>query len=101
MSEPSVTVPTSRTNTVGYVPARIGTASRSLMFVTTEFRGTIGYLPATCMLPDGLIRFARVIAPTISSGDMLYERSRCGSTLTRIVRALPPNGGGADTPGNV
>ncbi len=41
------------------------------MFLTTEFSGTIGYLPATAMLPDGLIRFARVIAVTISSGDML------------------------------
>ena len=71
------------------------------MFVTMEFSGTIGYLPATDMLPDGLIRFARVMAPTISSGLMLYERRRSGSTLTRIVRALPPNGGGADTPGSV
>ena len=55
MSEPSTTSPTSRTNTVGYVPARIGTVSRSLMFLTTEFSGTIGYLPPSCMLPDGLI----------------------------------------------
>src|SRR5690349_6361144 len=101
MSDASVTVPTSQKNTVGYLPARIGTLSRSLMFFTTEFRGTIGYLPATAMLPDGLMRFARVIALTISSGDLLYERMRSGSTLTRMVRALPPNGGGADTPGNV
>jgi hypothetical protein len=42
-----------------------------------------------------------VSAVTISSGDMLYERSRSGSTLSTIVRALPPNGGGAETPGSV
>ena len=71
MSEPSTTVPTSRTKTVGYMPVRMGTFSRSLMFFTTEFSGTIGYLPAMGMFPDGLMRLAAVMAATTSSGDML------------------------------
>jgi hypothetical protein len=37
-----VTVPTSRMNTVGFVPKRIGTLARSWMFRTVEFNGTIG-----------------------------------------------------------
>src|SRR3989442_1192005 len=71
------------------------------MFFTTELSGTIGYFFLMGMFPDGLIRFAVVIAPTISSGDMLYARNRSGLTLMTMLRALPPNGGGADTPGNV
>ena len=44
---------------------------------------------------------AAVIAATISSGEMPYARRRSGFSETRIVLALPPNGGGADTPGSV
>ena len=101
MSEPSTTVPMSRTKIAGYTPVRIGTSSRSLMFFTTEFSGTMGYLPAMGMFPDGLMRFAAVMADTISSGAMRSARRRSGLTLTRMLRALPPNGGGADTPGSV
>ena len=36
-----------------------------------------------------------------SSGDMPYDCNRRGSTDTTTVRALPPNGGGADTPGRL
>src|SRR5258708_31331374 len=61
MSEPSFTSPTSRTNTAGYVPVRIGTLSRSLMFFTVAFSGTMGYFPLIGMFPDGLIRFAAEI----------------------------------------
>ena len=71
------------------------------MFLTTEFNGTMGYLPPMGILPDGLMRFAAVMAETISSGDMFKARSRSGFTLMRMLRALPPNGGGADTPGSV
>src|SRR5437867_340516 len=71
------------------------------MFLTTELSGTIGYLPPMGMFPDGLIRFALVIAATTSSGDMLYERKRSGLRLMTMLRALPPKGGGAETPGRV
>src|ERR1035437_10604634 len=94
-------VATSRRNTAGYTPVRIGTPSRSLMFLTTELSGTIGYLPPIGMLPEGLIRFADVMAETISSGDTFRARKRSGLTLISMLRALPPNGGGADTPGGV
>src|SRR5689334_6737763 len=53
------------------------------------------------MLPEGLMRFAAVIAFTTSSGVMLQERNRSGFKFTRMLRALPPKGGGADTPGKV
>src|SRR5439155_9163864 len=101
MSEASLTSPTSRRNTAGYEPGRIGTLSRSLMFFTTELSGTIGYFRFSGTFPDGLIRFAAVIAATISSGEMLYERKRSGLRLMTMLRALPPKGGGADTPGKV
>src|SRR5437660_12576672 len=71
------------------------------MFRTTEFSGTIGYLSPSVTLPEGVIVLAVVRAMTSSSGDMLYARRRSGLALISIVRALPPNGGGADTPGNV
>src|SRR5207249_8856896 len=79
----------------------MGTLSRSLMFLTTELSGTMGYLLPSERLPEGLIVFAAEIAETISSGDMLYERSRSGLRLMTMLRALPPNGGGAETPGSV
>ena len=71
------------------------------MFFTTELSGTIGYFPPTDMLPEGLMRLAAVTAATTSSGDMLYARKRSGFRLMTIARALPPKGGGAETPGSV
>src|SRR6266403_1743808 len=71
------------------------------MFRATEFSGTIGYFPLIGILPEGLMRLAEQIAPTMSSGDRLYERRRSGLTFTTMLRALPPNGGGAETPGRV
>src|SRR6267142_4268106 len=53
------------------------------------------------MLPDGLIVLAWDIAWTRSSGEILQARIRSGLTLIRMVRALPPKGGGAETPGSV
>jgi hypothetical protein len=53
------------------------------------------------MLPLGLITFACEIACTISSGEKPSARIRSGFTFTAMVRAAPPNGGGADTPGSV
>src|SRR3989442_1049503 len=51
--------------------------------------------------PDGTTVLDRLTAATTSSGEKPYCRSRSGSTRTTMVRWLPPNGGGADTPGNV
>jgi len=45
--------------------------------------------------------FPAETAFTISSGDMESARSRSGSTRTTTVLWLPPNGGGAETPGSV
>src|SRR3954470_11657195 len=101
MSEASTTSPTSRRKTVGYLPVRSGTLSRSLIFLATELRGTIGYFPLIGMLPEGVMRFAAVMAVTTSSGDKLYERRRSGLRFTTMLRALPPKGGGAETPGSV
>src|SRR6266487_1820416 len=52
-------------------------------------------------LPDGRTMVARFKADTTSSGESRYCLSLSGSTRTTIVRWLPPNGGGADTPGSV
>ena len=52
-------------------------------------------------LPDGRTVVARFTANTTSSGESRYCLSFSGSTRTTIVRWLPPNGGGADTPGSV
>src|ERR1017187_3332876 len=101
MSDPSTTVAVSLRKTVGYTAVRMGTSARSWMFLTTELSGTIGYFEPMAMLPDGLMRFAAVTAATTSSGDMLYARKRSGFRLITMVRALPPNGGGAETPGSV
>jgi hypothetical protein len=38
-------------------------------------------------------------ALTTSSAETLYARNRLGSARTTTVRWLPPNGGGAETPG--
>jgi hypothetical protein len=62
--------------------------------------GTIGIAFPMRTFPEGLIVFPLPIAATTSSGLMLYDRSLSGSTLITIVRGLPPNGGGADTPGS-
>ena len=53
------------------------------------------------MFPDGLMVLVALTAPTTSSGDRPYDRSRSGSTRTTTLRWLAPNGGGADTPGRV
>jgi len=51
--------------------------------------------------PDGTTTFAALIAAITSSGVMLYARNRSGSTRNTMERWLPPNGGGAETPGSV
>ena len=71
------------------------------MFLTTELSGTIGYLSPSITLPEGLMVLAAAMALTTSSGERLQARSRSGLMLTTMARALPPKGGGAETPGNV
>src|SRR5688572_26465099 len=53
-----------------------------------------------CKFPDGLIALPLDSAVITSSGVTPYDRSRSGSARSTIERALPPNGGGADTPGS-
>src|SRR5262249_18310851 len=91
----------SRTNTVGPAPVVSGTWARSVGFFTIAFVSAIVVTPFTRTLPAGSVRFARASACATSSGDSWYERSFAGSTYTSIVRILPPDGGGADTPGSV
>src|SRR3954454_14139714 len=52
-------------------------------------------------LPEGITLLDRFTAAIASSGDTRYWRIRSGSSRTTIVRWLPPNGGGADTPDRV
>src|SRR5579885_2935957 len=66
----SATDPTSRMNTVGPGPVRIGSDSSSLMLATTEFTGVISVVSPTFTLPDGMITFPEATARTTSSGDM-------------------------------
>ena len=49
-------------------------------------------------LPDGLMVLAAATAVTTSSGDMSVGAQAVGLTRTTMVRALPPKGGGAETP---
>ena len=70
--------------------------------MTTEFTGTIGYLSPIGTLPDGLI-----VLPFVSADDDLVGRHAvrlqplADRRVTTSVRGLPPNGGGADTPGRL
>ncbi len=52
-------------------------------------------------LPAGVMVLAPAKAVTTSSGVTPVLRKRSGLRLIRIERALPPNGGGAETPGKV
>src|SRR6184192_1650739 len=101
MSVLSPTDPTSRTNTVAPAPVRIGSASRSSIFETTELTGVMRVWPATLTLPDGTITLPEETAAITSSGDIPYARSRAGFTRITTVRWLPPNGGGDVRPGSV
>ena len=44
---------------------------------------------------------ALLTAAIASSGEIRYCCSLSGSSVTTMVRWLPPNGGGAETPGSV
>src|SRR5262245_7872023 len=68
---------------------------------TTELTGTIGDWPLMVTLPDGVSLFPEAIAATTSSGDRWQALRRSGSARMTMVRWLPPNGGGAETPGRL
>ncbi len=86
MSVATLTDPTSRTNTVGPAPDRIGSSSRSSMLVTTEFIGVMRVRSPMLTLPAGMMTLPALTARTTSSGDIPYDRSRSGSTLMTMVR---------------
>ena len=73
----------------------------SLTSLTTELMRTTGISEPIQALPDGLMRLPLLNAATTSSGAIFNDMSRLGSTRTTTVRALPPNGGGAETPGRL
>ena len=86
MSVLSLTLPTSRIDTGGPAPVRIGNSSKSLILVTTEFIGEIRVSSPMFTLPDGMITLPAVTARITSSGDIPYARRRSGSTRMTIVR---------------
>jgi hypothetical protein len=69
------------------------------MSLTSELTGTIGISSSIRMFPEGLITLPAVRAEITSSGDIEYDRRRSGSSRMTTLRWLPPNGGGAETPG--
>jgi hypothetical protein len=70
MSLESSIVPTSRKNTVGPAPVRIGRFCKSLMFETTELIGARRSKSPVRTLPAGTIVFPVSSARTTSSGAM-------------------------------
>ena len=77
---------------------RMGILPKSLMSPTTALTDTMCALSAIVTLPDGLTWLPLTRAATRSSGDSRKERNCWGSTRIKMVRASPPNEGGADTP---
>ena len=71
------------------------------MFLTVEFTGTSRLRSPWTRLPAGVMVLAAAKAAATSSGVTPVARSRSGTRFTRMVRALPPKGGGAETPGKV
>ena len=74
--------------------------SNSRTSLTSELMGAIGIAPPIRTVPEGLMTLPAESALTTSSGAIRYDRRRSGSSRTTTVRALPPNGGGAETPGS-
>ncbi len=80
----------------------MGVLSRSARFAPSAalVRAMRSSLPVH-MLPEGMTTLERLTAAMASSGEMRYCCSLSGSSVTTMVRWLPPNGGGAETPGSV
>src|SRR3954470_15064838 len=64
-----------------------------------EFVRTMRFKVPSYRLPDGATMLPLETAVIACSGDTPYCFNLSGSRLTTIVRWLPPNGGGAETPG--
>ena len=79
----------------------MGISASSLMSGTIELTAAMRLRSPVRTLPEGSIVFPVASALVTSSGDMLKERSLSGSAWMMMVRALPPKGGGAETPGSV
>ena len=71
------------------------------MFLTVELTGTIRFWSPRVRLPAGVMTLAPARAAATSSGVTPVLRRRSGMRLTKMLRALPPKGGGAETPGKV
>ena len=101
-SVPLSMVPISRRYTVAPETGRMGVliSSGRLPPKAALVRAMRSTLPVH-MLPDGITRVALLTAAMASSGEIRYCRSLSGSSVMTMVRWLPPNGGGADTPGSV
>ena len=69
------------------------------MSLTMAFDGTAGKKSPNRTLPDGLIVLPLVSAPMTSSGERPNALSLSGLARITMLRAEPPNGGGAETPG--
>lgn len=72
----------------------------SLISRTMALVGTAGYMVPSRRLPEGLMVLPAERAAITSSGDSPVERRRAGSARIITLRADPPNGDGAETPGS-
>ena len=79
----------------------MGMFSSSLTSRTSELMGTIGIILPIRTFPEGLIVFPLVRAVISSSGDIDVRAEPLGVGRITTVRWLPPNGGGAETPGRL
>src|SRR5690554_4770716 len=64
-----------------------------------ELIGAIKFLSPILMFPAGDGKLLLAMAMVTSSGLKLFACIKLGSALTMMVRALPPKGAGAETPG--
>src|SRR5437868_2731433 len=78
-----------------------GMLPKFVAFFTSVFMVVKNMVLPTRRLPDGDITLNFAKASTTSSGVRLKLLSLSGSTLNTMVRALEPNGGGAERPGIV
>src|SRR5579864_8171127 len=95
-------VPMSRRYTVAPETGRMGVDNNSARLPPREaLVRAIRSMEPVHILPEGMTRLAWLTAEMAWSGEMRYWRSWSGSRVTTMLRWLPPNGGGAETPGRV
>src|SRR5690554_7553823 len=76
-----------------------GSIQKFLRPFDRELMGAIRFLSPIRMFPAGDGKLLLAMAMVTSSGLKLFARSKSGSALTTMDRALPPKGAGAETPG--